>query len=346
MLAPPKYRSLCSSLPPSTPDVPPDDVHPSGLATDACIRPGLSGTTAAGSPEIHGVRDIRSGNMLTFSEYPTAVSAEDTFRLSHRQLSGSPPFANYKTARSDEHEPLSLRFESCQSCAAPPARPCRGTNRLARRLMAVRDGRSHARGQATGPAETGVHGHDRTPGTTETNRKGQENPDRWTGGLTRLYRFNGPAWYEREVTIPETWRNKRVTLFLERTKYTQVWLDGKPCGENPILCTPQEYGLGQIEPGQHRLTIVVDNTRKPVNVEMHQMSDNTQGNWNGIIGRIELQAHDAVSLDDVQVFSKVANKSVSIQVRVANAVGPAGQRQAELCRFKVRECPSSHRLRK
>ena len=123
------------------------------------------------------------------------------------------------------------------------------------------------------------------PGTTETRHKGPENPDHWVQGLTRLYRFYGTAWYQREVNIPEPWRGRRLTLFLERTKYTQVWLDGKPCGENPILCTPQEYDLGQVEPGLHRLTIAVDDTRKPVNVEMHQMSDNTQGNWNGIIGR-------------------------------------------------------------
>ena len=163
------------------------------------------------------------------------------------------------------------------------------------------------------------------PGTTETNRKGPENPDRWSGGLTRLYRFNGPAWYEREATIPESWRDKRVTLFLERAKYTQVWLDGNPCGESPLLCTPQEYELGRLAPGPHRLTIAVDNTRKPVNVEMHQMSDNTQGNWNGILGRIELRAEDPVSLAEVRVFPKVADKSVSIEVRLANASGQAGQ---------------------
>ena len=162
------------------------------------------------------------------------------------------------------------------------------------------------------------------PGTTETNRKGRENPDRWAGGLTRLYCFNGPAWYEREVTIPESWRNQRVTLFIERTKYTQVWLDGKPCGDNMILCTPQEYALGQLAPGPHRLTIVVDNTRKPVKSEAHQWSDNTQGNWNGIIGRIELQSRPLVSLGDVQVYPDVTNKSVVIEVRVSNASGKAG----------------------
>jgi hypothetical protein len=163
------------------------------------------------------------------------------------------------------------------------------------------------------------------PGTTETNRKGTENSDRWAGGLTRRYRFNGPAWYEREVTIPETWRNQRAMLFLERTKYTQVWLDGRPCGDSMILCTPQEYALGRLAPGPHRLTIVVDNTRKPLNVEAHQWSDNTQGNWNGIIGRIELLARPAVSLDDVQVYPDVAKKSATIEVRVFNASGRAGQ---------------------
>ena len=163
------------------------------------------------------------------------------------------------------------------------------------------------------------------PGTTETRHKGPENPDHWAQGLTRLYRFNGTAWYEREVTLPERWRGRRLTLSLERTKYTQVWLDGKPCGENPILCTPQEYDLGQVEPGTHRLTIAVDNTRKPVDVEMHQMSDNTQGNWNGIIGRIEFQAHDAVFLSQVRVFPDVARRAVRAEIDLGNTSGKPGE---------------------
>ena len=92
-----------------------------------------------------------------------------------------------------------------------------------------------------------------------------------------------------DISIPDAWRGKRITLMLERTKFTKGWIDGKPIGQSPILCTPQEYVLGTVEPGRHRLTIMVDNSRLPVPGDNHQTSDNTQGNWNGIIGRIELR---------------------------------------------------------
>jgi len=156
------------------------------------------------------------------------------------------------------------------------------------------------------------------PGTTETNRKGPENPEQRLLGLTRLYRFEGPAWYQREVTIPATWAGKRVTLLLERSKFAQVWLDDRLCGESPILCTPQEYDLGAVAPGRHRLTVLVDNSRRPVKCEMHQMSDNTQGNWNGIIGRLELRATDAVWIEDLQIYPDVAGDSARVVARVGN----------------------------
>ena len=157
------------------------------------------------------------------------------------------------------------------------------------------------------------------PGTTETNRKGPENPEKKLTGLTRLYRYEGPAWYQREVTIPAEWAGKRVTLLLERTKFVQVWLDGQACGESPILCTPQEHALGVLTPGRHRLTVCVDNSRRPVKCEMHQLSDNTQGNWNGIIGRIELRATDAVWIEDLQVYPDVAGDAARVVARLGNA---------------------------
>lgn len=161
------------------------------------------------------------------------------------------------------------------------------------------------------------------PGTTETNRKGPENQEQRLLGLTRLYRFEGPAWYQREVTIPATWAGKRVTLLLERSKFAQVWLDDRLRGESPILCTAQEYDLGAMAPGRHRLTILVDNSRRPVKCEMHQMSDNTQGNWNGIIGRLELRATDAVWVEDLQVYPDVAGGAVRVTARVGNATPQA-----------------------
>src|ERR1700685_685145 len=77
------------------------------------------------------------------------------------------------------------------------------------------------------------------PGTTETNRKGKPSRPGWDGQLSRAFRFEGAAWYQRDVDVPDSWRGKRITLFLERTKYTQVWVDGKAVGAGDFFCTPQ-----------------------------------------------------------------------------------------------------------
>src|SRR5207244_1023096 len=65
-------------------------------------------------------------------------------------------------------------------------------------------------------------------------------------------------------------------------------------------------------------------TRKPVKAEMHQMSDNTQGNWNGMIGRLELRASDPVWLEDIQVYPEVAARAVRVKVQLGNDTGLAG----------------------
>ena len=163
------------------------------------------------------------------------------------------------------------------------------------------------------------------PGTTDTRKKGPENKERLESSLTRLHRYIGPAWYQREFTIPSSWSGKSVTLFLERTKDTRVWIDGKDMGTSPILCTPQEYALGTLVPGVHTVTLLIDNSRKPVPGDNHQTSDNTQGNWNGVIGRIELQAVDPVSLADVQFYPIIAGKKIQVRLKIANTSGQAGK---------------------
>jgi len=89
------------------------------------------------------------------------------------------------------------------------------------------------------------------PGTTDTNQKGQASTDQSADSLTQPYGFVGPCWYEQDITIPGTWRGMRVTLLIERTRYTQVWLDGHAIGDNAILCTPQIYELGSRFAGRH-----------------------------------------------------------------------------------------------
>lgn len=133
--------------------------------------------------------------------------------------------------------------------------------------------------------------------------------------------YMGAAWYQREVELPAAWAGQRVTLFLERAHWeTRVWLDETEVGSDLSLSTPHVYELGtHLTPGRHRLTIRVDN-RMLINVgpNAHSMSDHTQGNWNGVVGRLELQAGCPVWLENVQVWPNAADKRPLIALTLHN----------------------------
>ena len=142
--------------------------------------------------------------------------------------------------------------------------------------------------------------------------------------LTPKKRYVGPAWYQRQIHIPENWSGKRIVLFLERCHWqTKLWLDGIAVGTQDSLCVPHEYDLTNLmTPGKHLLAIRVDNSIKyNVGINAHSISDHTQTNWNGIVGRIELQAIDRLWTKDVQVYPDPKNKSAKLHVTIGNTTG-------------------------
>jgi len=142
--------------------------------------------------------------------------------------------------------------------------------------------------------------------------------------LTPVKYYVGPAWYQRKVVIPQSWAGKRVVLFLERCHWqSRVWVDGRFAGQRDSLSVPHVYDLtGLLRPGEHLLSIRVDNSLLyEVGVNAHSVSDHTQTNWNGIIGRIELVAVDKVWIEDVQLYPRITEKAVEVQLVVGNATG-------------------------
>lgn len=94
------------------------------------------------------------------------------------------------------------------------------------------------------------------PGTTDTNQKGVFKDERAVDRLSRVWYWKGPAWYQREVVIPDAWKGNRITLLLERTKNTRVWVDDKDCGADDTLSAPQVFDLTcALTPGRHTLKI-------------------------------------------------------------------------------------------
>ena len=176
--------------------------------------------------------------------------------------------------------------------------------------------------------ETALPDRIRLPGTTDEAKLGIANTNKPTlVGLCRPNTYAGPAWYQREIVIPAAWAGKRITLLLERVHWeTRVWIDGQSVGEpQESLVTPHLHELGALAPGKHRLTICVDNTIKfDLGEFVSIYSEHTQSNWNGIVGRIELLAHDPVRLADVQVYPDAAARKARVSVTLANASGASG----------------------
>ena len=132
------------------------------------------------------------------------------------------------------------------------------------------------------------------PGTIDTNHLGFAPKDTMeTTHLTRLYAYKGAARYSRTINIPKDWKKKPVELFLERTRPTWVYVDGELVDSCNFISTPQRYLLPKkVKPGKHLLEIVVDNGKgvpEQVYGSSHAYTEDTQTNWNGIIGEIRLE---------------------------------------------------------
>lgn len=149
------------------------------------------------------------------------------------------------------------------------------------------------------------------PGTTSYARKGPKNEEVLVSALTDEYLFEGQVWFAREVFIPDELAGKACYLFLERTRLTTLWLDNTEIGSRNSLNTPHIYELPMLQGGIHTITVRVDNTDYPTKGG-HLTSQDTQTNWNGITGRMELQFFGESQLTNIRLESNLAERTVRI----------------------------------
>ncbi|MCS7089665.1 MAG: glycoside hydrolase family 2 TIM barrel-domain containing protein [Verrucomicrobiota bacterium] len=137
--------------------------------------------------------------------------------------------------------------------------------------------------------------------------------------------YVGAAWYQRDFWIPDRWQGRWGRLILERPHWeTRVWFNNRLLGTNRSLSTPHEYDLGFLPTGRHTLTIRVDNRRiVDIGENSHAISDHTQGNWHGIVGRIELQTLPPVWIEELQLYPRVTDRSAWTELVLTNPAGRA-----------------------
>ena len=146
--------------------------------------------------------------------------------------------------------------------------------------------------------------------------------------LTRKHYYVGKAWYQKVVEIPSSWDGQSIELNLERIIWqSTVFVDGKAMGSANSLVGSHVYDLtGALTPGEHLLTIEIDNSNKfPLinvtgdkypdfrNQDMaHAYTNHTQIKWNGILGDMVLKVSSVDVPKNLQVYPK--DKQNALQV--------------------------------
>ncbi len=153
------------------------------------------------------------------------------------------------------------------------------------------------------------------PGTTAAQGKGpglqiELRMDKETmNRLRERHPFIGPAWYQRDITIPADWSGSDIRLTLERVLWeSRVWIDKKPVG-NPqnSLSVPHRYDLTEhLKPGAtHTLTLRIDNRRIfDIRESGHAYTAGTQTIWNGVIGELKLEALPRSRIETARIITQ------------------------------------------
>lgn len=166
--------------------------------------------------------------------------------------------------------------------------------------------------------------------------------------LRQRYNYIGPLTLTREFSVPESFVGKHLTLFLERVNIaSELWIDEQKIDRRIVEITaPHTYDLtDRLTPGTHKITLRIDNSNL-LNIDTlaSGYSDDTQGIWLGIIGRIELQCREIFHISDMRLFPQSNSVHVDLvinsdcrglrdrrEVKIKlNAVSPNGKLLPEL----------------
>lgn len=141
--------------------------------------------------------------------------------------------------------------------------------------------------------------------------------------LTPDREYVGTAEYSRKVMIPKDWKGTEVTLLLERPHIeTEVFINSSAAGKDSTLSVPHRFDISKyIIPGkENEIKIRIYNGIENVCVgqDSHSVTDQTQGNWNGIAGRIEIESRPKTHIKRMALYPRLSDHSVEVKVKIAN----------------------------
>lgn len=176
----------------------------------------------------------------------------------------------------------------------------------------------------------GAHESIVLPNTLDTAGVGPDNHSFERGKPARKKKYEGCAWFQRWIDIPDAWKGQRIEFTAERcSRASRVWVDGVPAGKCDSISAPHRYDLtGVLSPGRHLLTVEVENTYDRsygagvfIGRWSSAICDDLQTNWLGLLGRLELKAKPTVSLSECRVLPDPGQGKTSVCALVQNETG-------------------------
>ena len=131
--------------------------------------------------------------------------------------------------------------------------------------------------------------------------------------FTRRHTYEGKARISRRIKIPE-YGMERLFVRVERARALRLFVDGaESCiFRQGTLSTPYIFELTGVTPGEHEFTFLSDNSYpgmpKTAICYSSAATDETQTNWNGILGECSMYTRPQNFIDSLRVYPRAVKK--------------------------------------
>lgn len=131
--------------------------------------------------------------------------------------------------------------------------------------------------------------------------------------FTRRHTYEGEARISRKITVPD-YGTDRLFVLAERARALRLLVDGEACSvfRQGTLSTPYIFELTGAAPGEHEFTFLSDNSYpgmpKAAIYYSSAATDETQTNWNGILGECSMYTRLQNFIDSLRVYPRAVKK--------------------------------------
>ena len=140
-------------------------------------------------------------------------------------------------------------------------------------------------------------------------------PFSWGAALSGVPDSADIGWYARAITVPGSWRGRRVFLVFGASDWrTSAWLDGRKLGEHQGGYTPFSFELTPLmrAGSTQRLVVRVDDTPHPFKLEGKQGYGKARGMWQTVY----LEARGADPLESIHFTPHADLAAVRVDARL------------------------------